>query len=83
MDTDSCDAIVIGSGMGGICAAARLTGAGLRVLVVEKSPYLGGRCSHRLRHDCIVTTGALMIPMGPNSAIRQAFDAVGAEMGHT
>ncbi len=74
------DAVVIGSGVGGMCAAARLTGAGMKVLVVEKSPYLGGRCSHRVRQDCLVTTGALMIPMGPNSAIRHAFDAVDAEM---
>lgn len=74
------DAIVIGSGVGGMCAAARLTGAGMKVLVIEKSPYLGGRCGHRVRQDCLVTTGALMVPMGPNSAIRQAFDAVGTEM---
>ena len=74
------DVVVIGSGMGGMCAAARLTAKGLKVLVVEKSRYLGGRCSHRVRKDCMVTTGALMIPMGPSSAIREAFDAVGAEM---
>ena len=74
------DAIVVGSGVGGLCAAARLTGAGMKVLLVEKSPYLGGRCGHRVRQDCVVTTGALMIPMGPASAIRQAFDAVGADM---
>ena len=80
MPQDKFDAIIIGSGVGGMCAAARLTGAGKKVLVVEKSPYLGGRCGHRVRQDCLVTTGALMIPMGPNSAIRQAFDAVGAEM---
>lgn len=78
--TEHFDAIVIGAGMGGLCAAARLTGAGMRVLLLEKSPYLGGRCGHRVREDCLVTTGALMIPMGPSSAIREAFDAVGAEM---
>jgi len=77
---DRFDAIVVGAGMGGMCAAARLTGAGMNVLLIEKSPYLGGRCGHRVRADCVVTTGALMIPMGPGSAIRQAFDAVGAEM---
>ena len=33
-----------------------------------------------MREDWRVTTGALMIPMGPGSAIRQAFDLVGAEM---
>ena len=63
-----------------MCAAARLSGAGMKVLVLEKSRHLGGRCGHRERDECIVTTGALMVPMGPNSAIRQAFDAVGAEM---
>lgn len=66
--------------MGGLCAAAYLAAQGMRVTVVEKSPYPGGRCSHREREQCLVTTGALMIPMGPGSAIRQAFDAVGAEM---
>ena len=74
------DAIVVGSGVGGMCAAARLTAAGMNVLVTEKSPYLGGRMGHREREECVVTTGALMIPMGPASAIRQAFDAVGADM---
>ncbi|MFK7831034.1 MAG: phytoene desaturase family protein [Congregibacter sp.] len=74
------DAIVIGGGMGGMCAAARLTSEGMKVLVLEKSPYLGGRCGHRVREDCLVTTGALMIPMGPASAIRQAFDLLGVDM---
>lgn len=74
------DAIVIGAGIGGMCAAARLTAEGKRVLLLEKSPYLGGRCGHRERDDCVVTTGALMIPMGPNSAIREAFDALNVDM---
>jgi phytoene dehydrogenase-like protein len=80
METQNADAIVIGAGIGGMCAAARLSAAGMRVILLEKSPHLGGRCGHRLRNDALVTTGALMIPMGPGSAIRQAFDAVGAEM---
>lgn len=74
------DVIVLGAGMGGMCAAAYLTAAGYRVLLLEKSRYLGGRCSHREREGFTVTTGAIMIPMGADSAIRQAFDAVGADM---
>ncbi len=74
------DAIIVGSGLGGLCAAAHLVAADKRVVLVEKSPHLGGRCSHRVREDCLVTTGALMIPMGPQSAIRQAFDALGVDM---
>jgi phytoene dehydrogenase-like protein len=75
--------VIIGSGVGGMCAAAGLTARGLRVLVLEKSPHLGGRCSHRLRDGCTVTTGAIMIPMGSANALRQAFDAVGAPMDMT
>lgn len=74
------DAIVVGSGMAGMCATARLTAAGLRVCLLERSRQLGGRASHRLRSDCLVTTGAIMVPMGPNSNIRQAFDALDVEM---
>ena len=78
--THKFDAIIVGAGMGGLCAAAYLVAGGKRVAVVEKSTHLGGRCSHRAREDCLVTTGALMIPMGPSSAIRQAFDALGVDM---
>jgi len=74
------DAIIIGAGMGGMCAAAWLTAAGLSVAVVERTGHLGGRASHRVRQDTIVTTGAIMVPMGPQSTIRQAFDVVGVEM---
>jgi phytoene dehydrogenase-like protein len=80
MKIDKTDAVVVGAGMGGMCAAARLAAAGLSTVVVEKSPYLGGRCSHRERDGCRVTTGAIMIPMGKGSAIRGSFDAVGAHM---
>ncbi len=74
------DAVVIGAGMGGMCCAAWLAAAGLRVAVIERSGQLGGRASHRTRNGCVVTTGAIMVPMGEDSAIRQAFDAVDAEM---
>jgi len=36
------DTIVIGAGMGGLTAAAHLVKAGLRVLVLEKNPHIGG-----------------------------------------
>ncbi len=39
---ESWDAIVIGAGMGGLTAAAYLVKAGLRVLVLERNPHMGG-----------------------------------------
>lgn len=48
LDTDW-DAIVIGSGLGGLSAAARMATAGLRVLVLEQHVYAGGYAHHFLR----------------------------------
>ena len=74
------DAIIIGAGMGGLCAAARLTAAGRRVLLLEKSGHLGGRCSHRERDGVRVTTGAIMIPMAGHNATREPFDLLGVPL---
>ncbi|OCL14263.1 phytoene dehydrogenase [Glonium stellatum] len=38
-------AIVVGAGVGGVATAARLAKAGLKVTVVEKNEFTGGRCS--------------------------------------
>lgn len=43
-------AIVIGAGIGGVSAAARLAKAGFAVTVFEKNAFTGGRCS-LLHHD--------------------------------
>ncbi len=75
------DAIVIGAGMGGLCAAARLVAAGRRVLLLEKSGHLGGRCSHREHDGVRVTTGAIMIPMAEHNATREPFDLLGVPLG--
>jgi len=37
-----CDLLCIGGGLGGLAAALRAADAGLEVLVVEKSPFIGG-----------------------------------------
>ena len=39
------DVVIIGAGMGGMAAAALLTHEGYKPLVVERLPFIGGRCS--------------------------------------
>jgi len=43
--TDKWDTVVVGGGVAGISAAVHLADAGARVLLVERSAYLGGRAS--------------------------------------
>ena len=73
MPKSKVDALVIGSGVGGLCVAARLVAEGLTVSVIEKLAYLGGRFSTRNIHGCKVTTGAIMVPFGERSAFHETF----------
>jgi len=58
---DRFDAIVIGAGAGGVSAAARLTQAGYRTLLVESHDRIGGRASTRDVNGFLLNTGALAI----------------------
>lgn len=63
------DAVVVGAGVNGLTAAARLTRAGHRVLVVESAPNVGGSASTAellvpgVRHDL----GAAVVPFAAAS----------------
>jgi phytoene dehydrogenase-like protein len=52
------DAIVIGAGIGGLTAAAHLVKAGLRVLVLERNPHIGGTAN-------VYHRKGFTFPMGP------------------
>jgi len=52
------DTIIVGSGIGGLTAAAHLVKAGLRVLVLERNPHIGGTAFVYRRKGFI-------FPMGP------------------
>ncbi len=58
------DAIVIGAGAGGLCAAARLVAAGKKVLVVESRDRVGGRASSEQIDGFTVNIGAIAIELG-------------------
>jgi phytoene desaturase len=69
--------MVIGAGMGGVCAAARLAAAGQRPLLVEKSDRVGGRASSFAKDGYTINTGAVAIEYG--GAMEDTFKEVGAE----
>jgi len=56
MPTERYDVAVIGSGTGGYVAAIRAGQLGLRTVLVERDPFLGGTCLHR---GCIPTKAML------------------------
>ncbi len=71
------DVLIVGAGMGGLCAGARLAAAGLRPLVVERAERVGGRASSFMMDGYTINTGAVAIEYG--GAMEETFKAVGAE----
>ncbi len=71
------DVLIIGSGMGGMCGAALLAHAGYRVLIVEKLPRIGGRCSTIKYKGVKCTTGVIAPEVG--GVVEELFRKVGAD----
>ena len=76
MTQKSCDVLVIGAGMGGLCAAALLSHAGYQTLVVERLPRIGGRCSTIEYKGFKCAAGAIGPEMG--GLLEETFRQVGA-----
>lgn len=74
--TQRYDALVIGAGAGGLCAAARLAHHGFRTLVVESRDRVGGRASSVDEDGFTVNTGAIAIEYG--GILEDTFTTVGA-----
>lgn len=72
------DAVVFGAGAGGLSAAARLTAAGKKVLVVERLNRLGGRASSETIDGHIVNIGAIAIERG--GIFEETFDMLGVPL---
>lgn len=77
MSPDKYDVAIIGAGMGGLCSAALLTHYGYRTLVVERLPFVGGRCSSFKYKGFTLPTGALYVETG--GVVEELFKEVGAD----
>ncbi len=71
------DVVVIGAGIGGVCTAARLSNAGYRVLLAERTSLIGGRFSAIKTKGFVKTTGAIIVPA--NSVIEDTFTECGLD----
>lgn len=72
------DVLVVGAGIGGLCASARLAAAGRRPLLIECSDRVGGRASSFQKDGYTINTGAVAIELG--GAMEETFRDVGAEL---
>ena len=68
---------MIGSGMGGMSAAALLAKDGFKVFVAEQSSRIGGRCSTLEYNGYKCTSGVLTIEM--NGIVQELFEQTGAD----
>ncbi len=71
------DVVVIGAGMGGLSAAALLALRGCTVLVLERLPRLGGRCSTVCYKGFACSTGVIGVEIG--GVVQEVFEEVGAD----
>lgn len=64
------DIIVIGGGHNGLVAAARIADHGLRVLVLERRPFVGGACvTERIFPGYRVSTAAYLVSLLPQRIV--------------
>lgn len=76
--THEVDVLVVGAGMGGVCAAARLAHGGQRVLLVERAERVGGRASSFELDGFTINVGAIAIENG--GMMEQTFADLGATL---
>lgn len=74
-------AIIIGSGLGGLLSAARLSKEGYEVDVFERLPITGGRFTNFDYKGFQLSTGALhMLPHGPTGPLAQLLEEIGVNV---
>jgi phytoene dehydrogenase-like protein len=74
-------AVIIGAGLGGLLAGAKLCGEGYVVEVFERLPFIGGRFANLDYRGFKLSTGALhMIPHGSRGPLAQLLREVEAQV---
>lgn len=74
-------AVIIGAGLGGLLAGAKLCREGYVVEVFERLPFIGGRFANLDYRGFKLSTGALhMIPHGSRGPLAQLLREVGAQV---
>ena len=74
-------AVIIGAGLGGLLAGAKLTKAGHDVEIFERLPFTGGRFTNLPYQGFKLSTGALhMIPHGSRGPLAQMLREVEADV---
>ncbi|MBV9709018.1 MAG: NAD(P)/FAD-dependent oxidoreductase [Chloroflexi bacterium] len=74
----SCDAVVIGAGLGGLLSAAQLLRYGKRVVVLERLAHCGGRFTAKTFQGVQVSTGAVhMVPFGSSGVLARMLSSLG------
>ena len=74
-------AVVIGAGLGGLLAGAKLSKAGYNVEIFERLPFIGGRFTNLEYKGFKLSTGALhMIPHGSRGPLSQLLREVEAKV---
>ena len=80
MDRKTCDVVVIGAGIGGLCLATRLAHAGYKVIVTERMPILGGRFTYVNHNGYLLPTGAIGIYYGDKDPVLHTLRDVGVNV---
>src|SRR4051812_26417100 len=70
--------VVVGAGLGGLAAAARLAAGGHAVTVADRSPAIGGKLGRFTRDGHAFDTGPSLVTM-PH-VLRELFTATGADL---
>jgi len=72
------DVVIIGSGIGGLCAGALLANAGYKIIVLERLPIVGGRYTSVKYKGYTVPTASWMLLYGKDDPVYKTLQDVSA-----